>query len=61
LSDAYLQYTSPDSKWTLQGWVHNLENSTYYTDVTESGTISGYTYAFGAPRTFGITVTANFK
>jgi iron complex outermembrane receptor protein len=61
LSDAYLQYTSPDSKWTLQGWVHNLENTTYYTNVQESGTISGYIYAFGAPRTFGITLTANFK
>jgi iron complex outermembrane recepter protein len=61
LSDAYLQYTSPDSKWTLQGWVHNLENAFYYTNMAESGTISGYQYAFGAPRTFGITVTANFK
>jgi hypothetical protein len=29
--------------------------------MQESGTISGYQYSFGAPRTFGITVTANFK
>ena len=61
VSDAMLVYTAPNDRYEVQGYVRNLENSTYFTNAAESGTEHGYQYSFGAPRTFGIKVTAYFR
>lgn len=61
VSDAFIQYGASENRYSVQAYVHNLENSVYYTAANESGTLHGYEYAFGAPRTFGIKVTAYFK
>lgn len=61
VSDAFLQYTDPESRYSVQVYVHNLENSMYYTAANESGTMAGYQYAFGAPRTYGVKLTARFR
>lgn len=61
VSDAFLQYTASESRYSVQAYVHNLENSQYYTNAAESGTMHGYQYTFGAPRTYGIQLTAYFR
>jgi iron complex outermembrane recepter protein len=61
LSDAFLQYTAAQSRYSVQAYVHNLENSHYYTDASENATGAQYEYAFGPPRTYGIQLTAYFK
>jgi iron complex outermembrane recepter protein len=61
VSDAMLVYTAPNDRYEVQGYVHNLENSTYITFAGETGTVHGYEYSFGAPRTFGVKATVKFK
>jgi len=61
LSDATLVYASPNDRYEVQGYVHNLENTTYLTYAAEEGTVHGYEYSFGAPRTYGIKLTVNFQ
>jgi iron complex outermembrane receptor protein len=61
VSDAFIQYAAPEGRYSVQAYVHNLENSVYFTSAGESGTANAYQYAFGAPRTFGVKLTAYFK
>jgi iron complex outermembrane receptor protein len=61
VSDAMLVYTAPSDRYEVQGYVRNLENSTYLTFAAEEGTASGYEYTFGAPRTYGVKFTVRFK
>ena len=61
VSDAFIQYAAPEGRYSIQAYVHNLENSAYFTSAAESGTAHAYQYAFGAPRTFGIKLTAYFR
>jgi iron complex outermembrane receptor protein len=61
VSDAFIQYAAPEGRYSVQAYVHNLENSVYFTNAAESGTAHAYQYAFGAPRTFGIKLTAYFR
>lgn len=60
LSDAFVQYSGPDNRYTVQLYVHNLENAAYFTSAAENGTAHAYQYAFGAPRTFGAKLTTHF-
>jgi iron complex outermembrane recepter protein len=61
LSNTFLQYTAPGSRYSVQAYVHNLENSQYFTNATENATGAQYEYSFGAPRTYGVMLTAYFK
>jgi iron complex outermembrane receptor protein len=61
VSDAMLIFNAPNDRYEVQAYVHNLENSTYLTFAAEEGTVSGYEYTFGAPRTFGVKLTVRFK
>ena len=61
VSDAFIQYAAPEGRYSVQAYVHNLENSVYFTNAGESGTANAYQYAFGAPRTFGVKLSVNFK
>ena len=59
-SDAMLTYTAPDDKWSVQGYVRNIENKTILTAATASGLFGAYTFQFEAPRTYGVRATVNF-
>jgi iron complex outermembrane recepter protein len=61
VSDAFLQYSGSQSRYSVQVYMHNLENSHYYTNAAEDATGAQYDYAFGPPRTYGIQLTAYFK
>jgi iron complex outermembrane receptor protein len=57
-SDAFLTYKPDSGKWTVQGYVRNIENSTI---ITSANTNFGY-YSFGLapPRTYGARLTYDF-
>ena len=52
-SDAMLTYADDSGKWTLQGYVRNIENARILT--VANANFGSYNYAFAAPRTFGVT------
>jgi iron complex outermembrane recepter protein len=63
------EYTSTDltakfrpsgSRWTIAGYVRNLENNTILTNATEQDFFGTYSYELAAPRTFGVNITAAF-
>lgn len=60
-TDLSLEYVAPDDRFRVQGYVRNLED----TRVKGFGAFTGgginvYNFIFGAPRTFGVQVSANF-
>jgi iron complex outermembrane recepter protein len=60
LTDAFVQYTAPDGRYEFQLYGRNLQNTNYFTYTLEDGTARAYKYAYGAPRTFGLKLTAKF-
>ena len=57
MTDASLSYSFDDSKYLIRGYVKNLEN----TPVNVYGETGGnHIYGILAPRTYGVSVTANF-
>jgi iron complex outermembrane receptor protein len=60
LTDAFVQYSAPGDRYEFQVYGRNLANTTYFTYALEDGTSRSYKYAFGAPRTVGVKLTAKF-
>ena len=57
MTDASLTYSFDDDRFTLRGWVKNIENSA----VNVYGETGGnHVYGILAPRTYGGTMTVNF-
>ncbi len=60
LIDLSLAYAAPDDKWSVQAFVRNLTNSVVVTAANTSFANGTLQYQFGAPRTYGIRLQANF-
>ncbi|WP_414901828.1 TonB-dependent receptor [Sphingomonas flavalba] len=59
-TDLMLTYNAPDRRWSLQGYIRNLENKIVITSASASGLFGAYTYQLAPPRTFGARLTYNF-
>jgi iron complex outermembrane recepter protein len=59
-TDLAVKFRPHDSRWTVAGYVRNLENNTILSNATEQGFFGTYSYQLAAPRTFGATVTTQF-
>lgn len=57
LADANISYETPDMHYRVALWGKNLFNRTYELVASTTGTLAEY---YGAPRTFGITLSVNF-
>ncbi len=58
-TDARLTFTSADSRYTLQGYVENIENTAVLNRVAV-GANRSYNGAFALPRTYGVRAGARF-
>lgn len=58
LVNARIGYTPNSDRWSVGLWVNNLFDKVYFDDVVAAGT--GIRGSYGAPRTFGIDLKANF-
>lgn len=59
-TDIMLTYTAPDERWSLQGYIRNIENEIVITSAGASGLFGAYTYQLAPPRTYGGRLTFNF-
>ncbi len=63
-SDASLTYTSADDRWSLQGYVRNLENDDVRTASSPNSTTglatNGNADFYAPPRTYGLRLGVNF-
>jgi iron complex outermembrane receptor protein len=59
-TDLMVTYTAPGDRWSLQGYVRNIENAAVITAANASGLFGAYTYQFAAPRTYGARVGVKF-
>ncbi len=60
-SQVGLQYSSPAGKYTVQAYVHNLENRAVYNNYTFQGPPPAHNYAsIDPPRTYGVTLQVKF-
>lgn len=64
--DASLSYTSPDRKWTLQGYVRNITNEAIYVQASATSNFTNpggdvpSLAAIRPPRTYGMSLRYNF-
>ncbi len=58
--DANITYSAPNDKWSIQAFVRNLTNSVVLTAANTSFANGTLIYQFGAPRTYGVRLSANF-
>ena len=60
-TDLSLNYTTDNKRYSVQGFVHNVENYVplVYASYTGGG-INIYNFIFGAPRTYGAQATVKF-
>ena len=58
----YLGWTSPDDSWSATAFVRNVTDDTYFAGANTNLGLLGFsrTVAYGAPRTFGLSVTKSF-
>ena len=59
-SDAYLTLTAPDARWTLTGFVNNIENSTVFAGGLTRPIINATILTLRPPRTYGARVGFHF-
>jgi len=59
-SDAILTYAPAESKWSIQAYGRNLENSRILANAQENGLWGAYNYQFAPPRTYGVQVSAHW-
>jgi iron complex outermembrane receptor protein len=61
-TDISLTYTTANGKYSLQAFVHSLENyrPLVYSGFTAGPPVNLYNFGFGAPLTAGVQVTARF-
>lgn len=60
---ATVTYTSDDGKWALSGFVRNMFDKQTYDAISAPRVYSGYsniTFMAAEPRTYGLTLSANF-
>jgi outer membrane receptor protein involved in Fe transport len=59
--NARLGIGSSNDRWVVEAWAENLTNEEYYQVIIDTlfqpGALNGY---LGDPRTYGVTVRANF-
>ncbi len=60
LADARIGIHDASDVWRLTGWVHNVANKYYWTNVVTNGPDVAIRYA-GMPRTFGLTGSYRFR
>jgi outer membrane receptor protein involved in Fe transport len=61
LVNARLGIGAQNKRWMLEAWAQNLTNEKYYQVVFDATLQTGTLDAFlGAPRTYGITLRAQF-
>ena len=56
MSDFFLTFRPVRSRWTITGYVRNLENSVVFADAEESAYANSYAYEYYPPRTYGVRV-----
>lgn len=49
-----------DKGWSLEAWVKNATNKTYFTEILSSGSASLISGQIGAPRTYGASLSITF-
>jgi iron complex outermembrane receptor protein len=60
-SDLIASFTPASDKWTIEGYVRNLEDETVLAYAqTASSTYRSYRYLYQAPRTYGARLTVNW-
>lgn len=60
-TDLTLEYTAPDSRFSVQAYVRNLENTRLLNYAAfNGGGINIYNFIFGSPRTYGAQATVKF-
>jgi iron complex outermembrane receptor protein len=60
LVDATLTYIAPEEKWSVQAFVRNIGDTVVLTAADQGGPYGSLRYQFGAPRTFGVRLQADF-
>jgi iron complex outermembrane receptor protein len=60
MSDLFLTYRPDASRWSVTGYMKNLENSTVFSDAEESEYAAAYAYEYYPPRTFGARIQYNW-
>ncbi|PZU57958.1 MAG: TonB-dependent receptor [Sphingobium sp.] len=59
-SDLVVTFTEADKKWSLQGFIRNIEDETIITSAVASTRFGTYSYGMAPPRTYGARLTYNF-
>ncbi|WP_375188169.1 TonB-dependent receptor [Sphingobium yanoikuyae] len=59
-SDLIVTFTPESKKWSLQGFVRNIEDETVITSAVASTRFGTYSYGMAPPRTYGAKLTYNF-
>lgn len=60
LVDTTLTYTAPEERWSVQAFVRNIGDKVVLTAADQGGPYGSMRYQFGAPRTFGVRMQADF-
>lgn len=55
-----LTYAAPGSKWSVQGFVHNITDEVVLANAARNYNSNLNTYQFAPPRTFGVRLSADF-
>lgn len=53
-SDVILTYAPDDERWSIEGYVRNIEDEEILTSASEVGVFTSYVYQFADPRTYGM-------
>lgn len=61
-TDAYLTYTPEHARWSIEGYVRNIEDETILTQAQDptATAYAAYRYQFAPPRTWGARFTVNW-
>ena len=63
LLNASLTYQTADEMWSLRGWIRNIGDETYFSNLFESGVLADVVVPQGfvaPPRTYGVTAGVRF-
>ena len=59
VSNGYLTYDAANSKWSVSGYIRNLENSAVLVNG-QGGPVGVVTADIAPPRTYGVQLSARF-
>jgi iron complex outermembrane receptor protein len=60
-SDLLLTYAPADEKWSVQGYVRNIEDEDVLTMASAQPLFGTYVFQFAEPRTYGVRLKVNWK